>query len=170
MPAWDELVDHYARMVFGVAFRIVGQVQDAEDVSQETFREAFEMAERGEITDWRGCLCRIASFRAIDAVRRRRKHGPLDGCQPSCGPEPSAEFESRDLTERLQAALPSLPRQAAAVFALTYYEQLSREEIAAALAMTPAAVSVALCKARKRLQEILLNDLQVKEVCHESEP
>ena len=91
MPEWVQLVDCHARLVYGVAYRIVGQVHDAEDVVQETFREAFELSTSGRVTDWRGCLCRIATFRAIDVVRRRRKFGPLDEQQASPAPEPPAE-------------------------------------------------------------------------------
>jgi RNA polymerase sigma-70 factor (ECF subfamily) len=169
MSEWDEVVDAHARIVFGLAWRIVGRVHDAEDVAQETFREAFELANRGKVTDWRGCLCRIATFRAIDFVRRRKKHSSLDGQQASPMPEPSAEVEARELSDRLQAALPELPRQAAAVFVLTYFEQRSRDEIATTLGMMPQAVSVALFKARKQLQEILLIDPNRNEVCHETE-
>ena len=169
MPEWDQLVDCHARLVYGIAYRIVGKIHDAEDVAQESFREAFELSASGRVTDWRGGLCRIATFRAIDVVRRRRKFGPLDEQQASPVPEPALEFEARELGERLQAALVKLPRQAAAVFALTYFEQLSRDEIAAALAMTPGAVSVALFKARKQLQQILLVKTDRNKVCHESE-
>src|SRR5579863_1191243 len=132
MPEWLQLVDCHARLVYGVAYRIVGRTHDAEDVAQETFREAFELSTAGKVSDWRGCLCRIATFRAIDLVRRRRKFGPLDDSHPSTAPAPAAEFEARELGERLQAALIELPRQAAAVFSLTYFEQLSRDEIAVA--------------------------------------
>ncbi|MBS0267052.1 MAG: sigma-70 family RNA polymerase sigma factor [Planctomycetes bacterium] len=167
MPDWEQIVDAHARLVFGVAFRIVGQTHDAEDVAQETFREAFELAAAGRVTDWRGCLCRIATFRAIDLVRRRRKFGPLDGVPPSAVDEPLAKLEARELSDRLQAAVSELPRQPAAVFALTYFENLSRDEIAAALETTPGAVSVALFKARKQLQQILQLDPLQKEVYHE---
>jgi RNA polymerase sigma-70 factor (ECF subfamily) len=169
MPEWVQFVDCHARLVYGVAYRIVGRIHDAEDVAQETFREAFELSVAGKVTDWRGCLCRIATFRAIDVVRRRRKFGLLDEQQAAPSPEPAAEFEARELGERLQAALVELPRQAAAVFALTYFEQRSRDDIAATLEMTPGAVSVALFKARKQLQQILLVDPNRNEVCHESE-
>jgi RNA polymerase sigma-70 factor (ECF subfamily) len=170
MGEWDELVDSYARLVFGVAYRIVGRIHDAEDVAQETFREAFELAKRGGVTDWRGCLCRIAAFRAIDVVRRRRKHGPLDAALVSPEPEPAAEIEARELGELLRSSLAELPRQAAAVFVLTYFEQLSRDEIARALGLKPQAVSVALFKARKNLQRLLVDSQKHKaEVRHESE-
>jgi RNA polymerase sigma-70 factor (ECF subfamily) len=169
MSEWDEVVDAHARVVFGLAWRIVGRVHDAEDVAQETFREAFELASRGKVTDWRGCLCRIATFRGIDVVRRRRDFSPLDAQHASAGPAPAAEAEARELSERLHAALAELPRQAAAVFVLTYFEQRSRDEVAATLGMSPQAVSVALFKARQQLQEILLGEQNRNEVCHESE-
>jgi len=168
MREWDELVDSHAKLVFGVAYRIVGRSHDAEDVAQETFREAFELATRGGVTDWRGCLCRIATFRAIDIVRRRRKQGRLVDSLVSSQPEPVAEIEARELVERLRTSLAELPRQAAAVFVLTYFEQLSRDEIASALGIKPQAVSVALFKARQQLQQLLV-DSDKEEVRHESE-
>ncbi|HEY3963285.1 MAG TPA: sigma-70 family RNA polymerase sigma factor [Planctomycetaceae bacterium] len=167
MPEWAELVDSYSRLVYGVAYRIVGKIQDAEDVAQETFREAFELSATESVTDWRGCLCRIATCRAIDLLRRRRMFSQIDDQQASPVPGPAAEIEARELGERLQTALVALPTQAAAVFALTYFEQLSRDEVAGALKMTPGAVSVALFKARKQLQQILLIPNR-NEVCHES--
>jgi RNA polymerase sigma-70 factor (ECF subfamily) len=185
MSEWDDVVDRHARLVYGVAYRIVGRIQDAEDVAQETFREAFDLSRQGKVTDWRGCLCRIATFRAIDVVRKIGRQGALDldRAAPEFGPQ--AEAEARELAERLQASLPELPRRAAAVFSLTFFEHLSRDEVAGTLGMTPQAVSVALFKARKQLQQLLLiddgpakhdsvepggNDPEQKpnEVCHET--
>jgi RNA polymerase sigma-70 factor, ECF subfamily len=168
MPEWNELVDRHARLVYGVAFRIVGRTQDAEDVAQETFREAYELTLRGGVTDWRGCLCRIATFRAIDLVRRRRSFAPLADQHGSLAGEPHAELEARELGERLQVALGQLPRQVAAVFSLMYFENLSRQEAADALEMTPEAVSVALCKARQQLQSLLFPQTRQNEVYHGS--
>lgn len=167
MPQWDELVDRHARLVFGVAYRIVGSVHDAEDVAQDAFREAIERAERSQVTDWRGFLCRAATFRAIDLVRRRRSK-VLDDGHVSPLPGPVAECEARELAERVQGALSELPRQAAAVFSLTFFEQLPRDEVASILSVTPQAVSVALFEARRRLEEILFHDHpEDEDLCHE---
>jgi RNA polymerase sigma-70 factor (ECF subfamily) len=169
MPEWDELVDRHARLVFGVAYRITGSVHDAEDVAQDAFREAFEQTSRGRVTDWGGFLRRVAAFRAIDVVRRRRSE-PLDPWQPSLRPGPVAECEARELAERVRRALGELPRQAATVFALTFFEQLPRAEVAAILSITPQAVSVALFHARRRLEEILFHKPSIDEsICHERE-
>jgi len=168
MPEWDELVDRHARLVFGVAYRITGSVHDAEDVAQDAFREAFEQAPRGRVTDWGGFLRRVAAFRAIDVVRRRRSE-PLDPSQHCLRPGPVAECEARELAERVRGAFGNLPRQAATVFALTFFEQLSRDEVAAMLSITPQAVSVALFHARRRLETVLFHKPQKDEgLCHES--
>lgn len=167
MPEWDELVDQHARFVFGVAFRITGSIHDAEDVAQETFREVFELADRRKVTDWRGFLRRLATFRAIDSVRRRRSQSlSKEHVSPLAGPVD--ECAARELAARVPAALGELPPQPAAVFSLTYFEQLSRDEIATTLAMTPEAVSAALFKARRRMEEILFpRSPKQKELSHE---
>ncbi len=169
MPKWDELVDLHARLVYGVAYRITGSVHDAEDVAQDVFREAIEQTPYGSVTDWRGFLRRVATFRAIDVVRRCRSE-VLDDRQVSPLPGPVAECVARELVERLQRALTELPRQAAAVFAMTFFEQMPREEVAAILSITPEGVSAALFKARRCLEEILFQkQSKAEDICHEDE-
>ncbi len=62
---------------------------------------------------------------------------------------------ANELANWLRAAIGRLPDQQAAIFALTYFEQFSREEVAASLDITPDSVSTALYKARQRLMSQL---------------
>jgi RNA polymerase sigma-70 factor (ECF subfamily) len=62
---------------------------------------------------------------------------------------------ANELAQWLRAAVGRLPDQQAAIFTLTYFEQLSREEIASSLSISPDAVSAALYKARQRLMSQL---------------
>ncbi len=55
-PDWDLLVDDHAKRVFRVALRILGSVQDAEDVSQDAFAEAFQLHQAGSVRSWTGLL------------------------------------------------------------------------------------------------------------------
>jgi RNA polymerase sigma-70 factor (ECF subfamily) len=71
-PNWNTIVQRHAERVFRIAYRIVGSVHDAEDVSQIVFTEAFRAHADGPVQSWSGLFARMATMRAIDLLRRRR--------------------------------------------------------------------------------------------------
>ena len=151
MPDWDRIVERHARRVFAVALRILGSVQDAEDVSQDVFTEAFRLHKAGPIQSWTGLLVRLATVRSIDRLRRTRPAIELRDSDRMSTVEPFEEAAAKELAGWLRKAMASLPDQQAAVFVMTHFEHLSRDEIAAALDISPEAVSTTLYKARQRL-------------------
>lgn len=150
-PDWDQIVEHHSQRVFRVAFRILRSVQDAEDVSQDVFTEAFRLHKTGPIQSWTGMLVRLATLRSIDRLRRRRPSVELQEGDRRSTAGPFEEVEARELAHWLQQAIAQLPDVQATVFVMHHFEQLSRAEVAAALGVSPEAVSTALYKARQRL-------------------
>jgi RNA polymerase sigma-70 factor (sigma-E family) len=114
------------RLAYRVAFRILGDRCDAEDVAQETLARAAlrwsRLHERPE-----GWVCRVASNQAIDRYRRRRR-------QPHTMAGPVGLVDER-LGERgdLVAALRKLPRRQRAVVVLRYLADFSEEDVALTL-------------------------------------
>ena len=154
MTDWNALVLEHSRMVFAVAYRILGSVHDAEDAAQEAFGEAYALDRTQKVRSYEAVLRRLATFRALDRLRRRRAHVPLSD-HPSDRGNPSHDAIARELADRLRSAIGELPDQQAAVFTLAFFDGSSRDEIAASLGISPAAVSTALFKARKKLQVLL---------------
>jgi RNA polymerase sigma-70 factor (ECF subfamily) len=151
MPNWDRIVECHAKRVFRVALRILGSVQDAEDVSQDVFTEAFTFHKSGPVQSWAGLLVRLATLRSIDRLRRKRTSVELRDCDRMSTVEPFDEVAATELAHWLRSALVQLPDQQATVFAMFHFEQLSRDEISAALHIAPEAVSTSLYKARQSL-------------------
>lgn len=151
LPNWDRIVDRHARRVFGVAFRILGSVHDAEDVSQDVFAEAYRLHRSGPVQSWAGLLVRLATLRSLDRLRRQRPAAELRELDRVSAVEPFQELMASELSHWLRAAISQLPDQQATVFTMQYFEHLSRDEIAVSLAVSPEAVSTALYKARERL-------------------
>ena len=60
MSNWNEIVKNNAASVVAAAFRILGNLPDAEDVSQEVFTEAFRKWDASSNQKWNGLLRRIA--------------------------------------------------------------------------------------------------------------
>ena len=151
LPDWDGIVEQHASRVFRVALRILKSVQDAEDVSQEVFTEAFRLHAAGPVQTWTGLLVRLATLRSLDRLRRNRPIVKLRECDRVSSVEPYQELAARELAHWLGKALAQLPDQQATVFVMHHFEQLSRDQVSAALGVSPQAVSTALYKARQRL-------------------
>jgi len=155
MSDWERIVDEHGRLVFRIGLRILGSVQDAEDVAQDVFCEAYQFQQSQRVESWSGLLARLATLRAIDRLRRKRSTMELGNAEPISASGPFEEAAARELAELLRAAVGRLPNQQAAVFSLVYFEQMSRDEVSANLGISPEAVSTALFKARRRLESQL---------------
>lgn len=150
---WHNIVNEHGPMVLGTALRIVGKVEDAEDVAQETFLEASGIPEVETVGNWGGLLRRIATFRALDR-RRQMKVALLLPADCSATTEETALDAAvrRELAEHLRSVISSLPPREGAVFSLRYFEGQSNREIAAILQISSGAVAAALHKVRSKLE------------------
>jgi RNA polymerase sigma-70 factor (ECF subfamily) len=155
---WDRVVREHGPLVFGTAWRILGNAADAEDVVQEVFLQVSQMERAQPVRFWPALLRRLAACRALDRLRQRRPTVPLDGLDlagaTNNGPE--EEAAGRELAGRLRRAVAGLPAREAEVFCLRYFEDLSYRDIADALGIRTGAVAVALHKARSRLESLFL--------------
>lgn len=154
--AYTSLVEKYKDSVFNVAYRMLGNPTEAEDVAQEAFVRAYTQLhtykDTHRFSTW---LLSIASHLAIDQLRRRRFLAlPLENvpflewiADLNLGPEDSAlAVEASDEMQRILAVLPPKYR---AVLVLRYWHDLSYEEIAEVLHLTPPLVKARLHRARE---------------------
>lgn len=163
------MYERWAPQVHTVAFCILGDADEAEDVVEETFWQAWRSAAsydgaRAAIPAW---LMMIARSRALDALRRRqRMAGRLaaasqakalaDGDEPSVPePPPAFEFEKREHYARLAAGLAALPPDQREALELAYYAGLSHAEIAVRLAQPLGTVKTRLRLAMQKLRQRL---------------
>jgi RNA polymerase sigma-70 factor, ECF subfamily len=153
---WNMLVRTHSAALYGIAWRILGHAQDAEDVLQEVFQEAHRMPDQKESEAWPALLRRMAACRAIDALRRRRCFVPLESAELVASKDNvETAVAAAELENRLRAAIQELPDREAEVFCLRCFEGYSYREIAAILEISETAVSTALAKARTRLERLL---------------
>jgi len=152
--------EHYRRVLMA-AYRIAGNLADAEDVTQGVFLRlgsgaAVEVANAGSY------LYRAAINGALDVVRRRKAVAsePLESAAAAvstdAGSSPEVEASSRELAGLLRKAIGELPPRAAEMFALRYLEELENREIAKLVGTSAAVVAVTLHHARSRLKKRLI--------------
>jgi len=152
-PNWNAIVDQHAERVFRIAYRILGSVHDAEDVSQIVFTEAIRVHQKGPVESWTGLFVRLSTLRAIDALRTRnqKQTQPILDQDRLTKTGQHEEAVGAELADWIRDAVGQLPDQQSEVFSLAHFEQLDRNEIASALGITPEAVSTSLYKAKQQL-------------------
>ncbi len=165
--AFEALVERYKDAVQNLAYRMLGNTTEAEDVTQEVFVRAYtQLATYKPAHKFSTWLLSIASHLAIDQLRRRRFLAlPLEDvpflewiADLGVGPEQSAlRGEQQD---EIQAYLQRLPSKYRAVIVLRYWYDLSYEEISAALNLTPALVKARLHRARELLARYINDNKQ----------
>lgn len=152
----------HARDVFRAAFRITGNVQDAEDVLQTVFVRLMRSADAADLDNAAGYLHRAAVNAALDLLRQRRRRAavPLDGATdddaaPASAREtadPTTDPDDRALRDALRTAVAELPARAGQIFALRYFEGYTNRQIADRLDTTENSIGVTLHRARARMR------------------
>jgi RNA polymerase sigma-70 factor (ECF subfamily) len=160
MPSWDDLVRQHADRVYRLAYRLSGNPQDAEDLTQETFIRVFRSVQNYQPGTFEGWLHRITTNLFLDMVRRRTRIRmealPEDYDRvPAEDPNPEQIYHDSRLGPDLQAALDSLPPEFRAAVVLCDIEGLSYEEIGATLGVKLGTVRSRIHRGRQALREHL---------------
>src|SRR3989442_11110362 len=135
--AFEDLYRRYARPVFGLALRRLGDRGRAEDAVQETFAAVWRSAhsyrpERGPAAPW---LYAVARNAITDRLRARvETPGELPD-RPSSDPGPPHRAETSDIAWRVHRALHELPEHEREVIELAYWSGFSQSEVAGFLAI-----------------------------------
>ena len=158
--AFGELAERYAARICSHLYRMVGNREEAEDLTQECFIRAMRyLPSYDEQRPFRSWLYTIATNLGADAGRRRKRSSSVFEETQRAGVAQSVGFvEALDRTERLNNAVRQLAPRDAALVQMHYYEGMSIEDAAEVLGIAPGAAKTALCRARKRLRVILLED------------
>ena len=151
--AGDELVNRFHRSVFNVALRMLGNVQDAEDVTQTAFGNAFAALDsydpKYRFFSW---IYRMTVNESLNTLKRRRDLA-LDGSFDVSAAGGASESDAED---RVGRALLELKPDDRAVVVLRHFVSFSYEEISNVLEVPVKTVKSRLFTARERLRESLL--------------
>jgi RNA polymerase sigma-70 factor (ECF subfamily) len=167
---FHELIRPYERLVYVTIFAILKNETEAEDGAQEAMISAFRnlksFRSEAKFSTW---LVTIAMNEARKRLRKAKTAAedsldePRDDGEGDFTPEvltdwreiPLAALERKELREKLQEAVATLPQKYQEVFVLRDIEELNQEETAAALGINVTLVKVRLHRARMMLQKVL---------------
>ena len=162
--AFRRLVEMYMRAVYSIAYRLMGDHDDADDVAQETFVRAHRsLARYDESYSFYTWLRTIATRLGLNEIAKRRRHKTQGGesfdvaaeSVPAAASDPADDLAGAELREALGQALDTLTEEYRAVIVLRTYEDLSYEEIASTLGVPIGTVMSRLSRARGLLRQAL---------------
>ncbi len=154
--AFAALSERHLRRMIAVAQRVLGNAAEADEVAQEAFLRLWRYAPNwdpkgtGSVRTW---LSRVVTNLCLDTLRRRRsvsleEEGDIE--DPAMGPvEALGREDRRRLVRRLLLKLPERQRLA---IVFSYFEEMSGQEIAAALGVSVGAVESLLVRGREGLR------------------
>ena len=154
--AMDTLVRQLQKPVYNSAYRMLGNVDEAADVTQTTFLKVFENIQnfnpKFRIFSW---TYRIAMNEAIDQIKRRKRTAPLEDTPASKSQSPQEQAAMSQLAREVQATLMELGEDHRAVIVLRYFGDCSYEDIGRVLDIPEKTVKSRLFTARQHLRNRL---------------
>lgn len=165
--AFARLVALHERLVFNLAARLLGDMEEARDVSQEVFLQVFRTLGRFQgRSSFKTWIYRIAVNQCHNRrrwwKRRRREQlvcldllAPSDEARLCSGPGPEQEYESTERARDVQRALEALPFAQRTVLLLREVEGLSCEQVSEAVGVPVGTVKSRLSRARETLRREL---------------
>jgi RNA polymerase sigma-70 factor (ECF subfamily) len=162
--ALGALYDQWNRSLYSLVLHLLKDADEAEDVVEETFWQAWRKAStyepaRGAVSTW---LLTIGRRKALDRLRARKRHreDPILGERtfadlPSPDPDPVQDVEVKEIREKVRAALLELPAEQREVLELGYFNGLSQSEIADATGQPLGTVKTRMRLAMQKLREPL---------------
>ena len=146
-------------LAFRVAYGVLRQKQDAEDVAQEAFARAFRrfntLRDRDRFRAW---LVRMTWRLAIDhrrGAKRRVAREDAAAVLPVHPADAERDVLTRERSDRLWAAIDALPESYRMLILLRFQQGLAYEEIAAVVSLPLGTVKTGLFRARARLRQAL---------------
>jgi RNA polymerase sigma-70 factor, ECF subfamily len=169
--AFSELVDMYKDKIYYLAYRMLNNVQESEDVVQETFLRVFKNLDRyDEKQKFSTWIYRIATNLSIDQLRKRKAAYSLDAGMAADGegtdyystlastdPTPESQLILTETQRTIRRAIDQLPEKYKSVVILRYMHDMSLQEISEVLDMPVTTVKTRVHRGREYLRKRLEN-------------
>lgn len=149
---FDALVNRHARFVFGVAFAILRNPEDAEEAVQETFLKLYRSGAWETINDERAFLARAAWRVAVDRLPRRREEAPLEELRSEDANPEQAAIDG-DWNSAIHRLIDTLPESLRQPLVLSAVEEMNSREIAEAMGISEGTVRTRIMRARQILKQ-----------------
>jgi RNA polymerase sigma-70 factor (ECF subfamily) len=174
-PSFNQLVELYKRQGLGIAYNLVGNLEDAQDVLQEAFCKVYfkikDFHGQAKFFTW---FYRIVVNCSFDLLRKKKENLKLFSQTlvdeqgrtidvEDIHQQPVKAILDKEREEKLENLIEELPERQKACFLLKYRNDFTSGEIAQILRLSPQTVKVHLFRAVRTLQQKLKAELREKE-------
>lgn len=163
--AFSAIVEKHQDKVFSLALKICGNIEDAEEVAQDSFMKAFRSLStfkgKSSFSTW---LYRITYNTAVSCVRKKNynvlslEEFPADASDFLQNNESEDKAEKEYKRSLLAFAIQKLSIEDRAIISMYYFQELSLNEIIEIINITKSNLKVRLHRARKKLEECISNN------------
>jgi RNA polymerase sigma-70 factor (ECF subfamily) len=163
---FDEIVRRYHRRVYTLAHRMLRHTEEAEDVTQEAFLQAYQrlaqLREPESVGSW---ICRIASNLCLDRLRspRHRAEVPMPSPDLAAAYPATADEGTAETVEQIRAAVAELPPKYRLAVVAYYLRGHSYQEAARLIGVNVRTLKTQLYRARQRLIAMLGDSTHTRE-------
>lgn len=159
------LYDRYARVLYSLAFRILGSVEEAEEIVLDVFSQVWKLAgrydpQRGRVDAWLFMLTRSRSLDRLRSLQRVSK--AVESSTEAAKTVPQAQISDptedvliNERRDRVLAAMQRLPVEQREVLELAYYEGLTHVEIATKTGKSLGTVKTRIRLGLNKLRQVL---------------
>ncbi|MGA7732192.1 MAG: RNA polymerase sigma factor [Chloroflexia bacterium] len=165
--AFEAIYNRYERRIYAFVYRLMGNAEDAYDLTQDTFVKAYMALPRisGDadlnLSAW---LHRIASNACMDVLRRRKliRWLPWEtfdtnpALEPAADDDPVGEYNQVETTGEVQAILTKLTPKHRMALMLKEYQGMSCDEIGEVMGASRSAIKSLLFRAREEFRQVYL--------------
>ena len=169
LDSFNRLVLAYQDLIFGHAYRMLGDVAAAEDATQDTFIAAFRNIRQYRGGSFRGWLFRIITNACYDELRRKKRHSTTPLEPPALeeessddmpwmedpGERPEEALQRKELSRAIQHCLENLPPEFRTVVILVDIQGLDYQEASYSINKPIGTVKSRLARARLHLRNCL---------------
>lgn len=175
VEAFEILINEHQKRIYNIAFKMLGNQEDALDLSQEVLIKIFKNIHKfhgsSKFSTW---VYRVATNTCLDEIKKRRKHttysidermqtedGDLATDIPDTSPTPEATAIQKDIQKILYDGINQLGDEHKKVIILRDLNGFSYEYIAKILKCSEGTVKSRISRARKRLKKILSENMEL---------
>jgi RNA polymerase sigma factor (sigma-70 family) len=166
---FEVLVRRYNRQLFRIGFSYLRHHEQTEDAMQNTYLKAFvhlgNFQRQASFSTW---LTRIMINECLMSLRRRRGRQEVPAAeaadQETTAPQGATRMNLKEMKAQLETAIGPLPRNLRTVYVLREIQQMTTDEAAACLGVSPGSIKVTLHRARERLKATLLANAAILEL------